>query len=340
MGSGRRVHRPGGGMMYNAENILWVALGLKRGHGSPSINLLVDALVSVAVGQEYPHSIDAAGNLWVDARKNGETTCFMAHLDTVHDKKVSGNQKLFWDDPEQTRVGTDGKDILGADDGAGCALLAGLIIAGIPAMYLFTQGEECGGIGARAIPQSAMAQFDRIISFDRKGTADICGEQFCGNCASREFVSTLADRLAMGHKWACGSYTDNSEFRDTVKEIVNVSVGYANAHTPMELLDVVYWKNLLDACIGIDWETLPTIGPEPDNDKAWGKYDSDPLPAESMPLEELDYLCSTLGWDCYSSEADIVLDALHRCYKAGMNANKPKNSKGRSNAKKSIFFNV
>jgi putative aminopeptidase FrvX len=54
--------------------------------------------------------------------------------------------------------------MLGADDGAGCAMLMHLIHSGVPAYYIFTVGEEKGGIGATWLAKhkpDLLKQFDR-----------------------------------------------------------------------------------------------------------------------------------------------------------------------------------
>jgi hypothetical protein len=146
----------------------------------------------------------------------------------------------------------------------------------IPGMYLFTQAEETGGKGMKQVVLEQRDRFKgykRAIAFDRKGKHDICGEQSRGNCASKEFVSELAKRLKMKHTWACGTYTDNSELKGIVSEVVNISCGYERNHSPAERLAYNYLSVLADRILEVDWETLPVIGPEPDVDR-WSSYRS------------------------------------------------------------------
>lgn len=232
------------------ETILKLALENKRPVASEAIQNLCVALK----GLHKSSTQDGIGNVWIDLRNETTTTCFMAHLDTVH--REEGPCPVEW---THKQASTGGRAVLGADDGAGVALLAGLISGGVPALYIFTQGEETGGHGAQFIRDNFAESFtkiNRIISFDRKGQQDICGEQWCGDCASREFVAELAQRLDMGHQWARGTYTDNSEFRYLVPEIVNISVGYENCHTPKETLDLDYLRTLLQKCLHMDWESF------------------------------------------------------------------------------------
>ena len=239
----------------------------------------------------------------------------MAHLDTVH--PVAGRLDLFLTNDKQVYAEQNKKPaILGADDGAGVALLLEMLTAGAPALYLFSQGEECGGSGGRFAAQQR-ARFegiDRLISFDRRGQHDICGAQIVGTLASEAFVFDLAKKLEMGHKWAEGTYTDNSEFQDLIPEIVNVSVGYEKEHSSNESLDYGYWCKLRGACIHLDWESLPTIGPDTsrDDDRWVSSHASTSYSVEDAVLEEFQGLCFELKLKENSYEAILILEALER----------------------------
>jgi len=248
-----------------ARSILWKALRLKRRDGTKGVLKLREYIQAMLKNQGI---VDDAGNLWLAFEGEGSSdTLFMAHLDTVHTHGPGVNQQIFYDDDAKRWVSTGGEDVLGADDGAGVAMLAHLYLSGVKGTYLFTQGEEIGGVGARWIKENApdaIKGFKRSISFDRKGKTDICGEQLVGNCASTEFVAKLADALGMGHKWARGSFTDSAVFKGIIPEIVNISVGYENAHCYTERLDLEYLFALADKVITIDWDSMPVVGPAPD----------------------------------------------------------------------------
>jgi len=311
------------------ESILWLALRYARPHKSQAIETLMVKLESIApIGARI--SRDQQNNLWIDTRQAATMTMFMAHLDTV--ASLPGSIPLFMS--QDGIIETDGKNVLGADDGAGVALIASLMESGVPALYLFSQKEESGGDGGRfaATLRDKFYGIERLISFDRKGTTSICGEQMAGTLASRDFVHELAYRLGMGHQWDCGTYTDNSEFQDLIPEIVNVSIGYANNHGPMETLDYGYFLKLREACLTLDWETLPTVGPDTSNDfkaDAWEGYfskgdpcksafGSDPIDylVDSVEIEHWD-LCESIGIVRGTWEADMILDSLTRCFEDG-----------------------
>ena len=142
-----------------------LALSMKRPHNSEGTRRLTDWLEDNAPAGAQVHR-DKAGNLHIDTRKTkNNRTLFTAHVDTVH--RDQGPNKIR---KTPTSWHAEGGVPLGADDGAGCAMLMRLLHSGVPAYYLFTQGEECGGIGASYVAQDVefLKQFDRAIAFDRQ----------------------------------------------------------------------------------------------------------------------------------------------------------------------------
>jgi len=203
---------------------------------------------------------DKAGNLHVDNRFGKSKTLFIAHVDTVH--RDTGVNKIR---KTQTHWYADGAP-LGADDGAGCAMLMHLIHSGVRGYYIFSQGEECGGIGAKHIADKhadLLKQFDRAIAFDRRGIDSVISHQGMGRCASDKFCDALASALnehndnLMYSPDDTGVYTDTAEFTDIIPECTNISVGYYNEHGERENLDIVHFAALAVATAKLDWEALP-----------------------------------------------------------------------------------
>lgn len=261
------------------------ALSTTRPDGSDAIQTLMELLRQLADSVEAEHWTDAEDNLWVDL---GGTTVFTAHLDTVC-PKVQQPIKLYVDGDVWH---TNGASTLGADDGAGIAVLAGLIAAKIPGLYLFTQGEEIGGYGARFAANTEgrrLADYKRAVAFDRKGATDICGSQCVGVLASPDFVGALAEQLNMGHSWADGLYTDNAEFAGMIPEIVNIACGYEHNHTKFETLDTKYLRELFLATLAVDWENLPCVGP--DVSRYSFEDDGDEIELERLVRNAADALC-------------------------------------------------
>jgi putative aminopeptidase FrvX len=148
--------------------VLATALSTKRPHGSKT-NVKFTAWLRDQLPLDLNKAAfyDGAGNLHVDNRsKATHKTLFVAHVDTVH--RNEGKNKIT-----KTKTHWRAKgDVLGADDGAGVALLMHMIHANVRGYYIFTQGEERGGVGARYLAEKMpdlLREFDRAIAFDRRG---------------------------------------------------------------------------------------------------------------------------------------------------------------------------
>ena len=248
----------------NKKSILYKtlarALSAKRPHNTPAVSdfteWLFNALPPTLKGFT---SVDGAGNLHVDNRIAGSRTLFIAHVDTVH-REVGANKIRktagMWY--------ADGAP-LGADDGAGVAMLMHMIHSGINGYYIFSQGEECGGIGAKFVSKDVnlLSQFDRAIAFDRRGVDSIISHQGWGRCASDTFCQALADALNLHDENLMympddtGVYTDTAEFVDVIPECTNISVGYNSEHSQQESLNIHHFELLSEAVLHVEWDKLP-----------------------------------------------------------------------------------
>jgi hypothetical protein len=236
------------------------ALSMMRPHNSEGTRRLTDWLEQ-RVPADARIKRDAAGNLHVDTRLNSSNrTLFVAHVDTVHRKEGPNKIKqtpTYWY--------ADGA-ALGADDGAGVAMLMHLMHSGVPAYYIFTQGEECGGIGATHLAKhdaKLLSEFDRAIAFDRRGIDSVITHQGRGRCCSDAFADALSAALNEGDTLMylpdnTGVYTDTAEFIEVIPECTNISVGYYSEHSDKESLDIIHFQALADRVALIDWDSLPT----------------------------------------------------------------------------------
>jgi hypothetical protein len=231
--------------------------------------------------------IDEAGNIHVDLRVDEcNRTLFTAHTDTCTGSRGFENTIVKSD----THYTSDGTDVLGADDGAGIAILYGLIQAGFPAYYIFTRQEECGGIGGAYIVEEMpelLLEFDRAIAFDRKGTSDVIYRMSVGHTSTLGFAEEMSEalnRLGMLYMPSDrGSFTDVATWSEYIPDCVNISCGYANEHSGNESLDIAHFQALAECVLHIDWDALPVsameikagkglIGPLSDEYKAWIAY--------------------------------------------------------------------
>jgi hypothetical protein len=245
---------------------------------------------------------DTVGNVHIDNRIHSDNkTLFVAHVDTVH--RTTGANKIR---KTKTMWYADGA-ALGADDGVGCALLMHMLHAAVPGYYVFTQGEECGGIGAKHLAAQyphLLAEFDRAIAFDRKGTDSVISHQGYGRCCSDAFADALSgalnatDETLMYSPDDTGVYTDTAEFTDIIPECTNVSCGYMYEHGDREQLDIIHFDLLAKAVIEIDWDALvtdrdPTV-PDPDdavvNDGWWKNYKGTAKTVSAFALDDVGLL--------------------------------------------------
>jgi len=236
------------------------ALSLKRPHHGEGASLFTGWLCD-HIPQHLDVTIDQVGNVHIDARMGVRNrTLFVAHVDTVH--RDDGPNKFIKAHGTWYAKGSQ----LGADDGAGCAMLMHLLHSSVPGYYIFTQGEECGGIGAKHLAKDhadLLKQFDRAIAFDRRGIDSVITHQGYGRCCSDEFADALAEELNVDERLMYlpdngGIYTDTAEFTDVIPECTNISVGYNHEHSDKESLDIYHFMALADRVVQIKWDSLPT----------------------------------------------------------------------------------
>ena len=238
------------------------ALSAKRPHNTVAVSAFTEWLFNnlPPVLKGFT-SVDGAGNLHVDNRTAGSRTLFIAHVDTVH--RETGANKIRKTKAMWYAEGAP----LGADDGAGCAMLMHLIHSDVKGYYVFSQGEECGGIGAKFLEsthKSLLGQFDRAIAFDRRGTDSIISHQGWSRCASDAFCQALANDLNLYDENMMyapddsGVYTDTAEFTDIIPECTNISVGYDHEHSQQESLNIAHFELLAQSVLQVEWDKLPT----------------------------------------------------------------------------------
>jgi len=237
----------------------------KRPHTSATEREWINAHILPRISTTEPHFVDGIGNIHIDLRTDNTQPHFIRrshrHL-TPRGWAASSHRGKGWHmrvaDPSATNC-------LGADDGAGVLVLLALIEAVVPAYYIFTRGEERGGIGATYLAEKhpeLLRQFDRAIAFDRKGTSSVISHQGYGRCCSDAFADALSDALTddvlMYAPDETGVYTDTAEFVSFIPECTNISVGYINEHTTKETQDLTHLKALIAHVLTIDWDALPT----------------------------------------------------------------------------------
>ena len=203
---------------------------------------------------------DEFGNLFIQI---GESDAmFTSHLDTATSANTAVKHVI-----EGHIIKTDGTSILGADDKAGVTIMLFMIMHSIPGLYYFFLGEEVGCVGSRKVAAthgtSKIEGIKKVISFDRRGTESVITHQSSRRCCSDAFGNALADALnAADCTFAykndpSGILTDSLQFVGVYPECTNISVGYQNEHTFSEKQDIEHLTKLANACLKIDWSSLP-----------------------------------------------------------------------------------
>jgi hypothetical protein len=211
--------------------------------------------------------IDEAGNIHVDTRNGPHNrTMFTSHTDTVHREGGANAIRLDTSNPLAIKWRADNGSCLGADDGAGVALMVHMIEAGVKGLFVFFRGEEVGGVGsswlAENMPQ-ALEGIDRCISLDRAGGHDVITHQAGGRCCSDSFADALAAALTTDDMSLCyaadstGVFTDSANLTRIVAECTNLSVFYTSQHGDGEWQDVTFLQQLAEQLVAVAWDDLP-----------------------------------------------------------------------------------
>jgi len=248
-----------------------------------------DQLIEDVMSNLLPNNIekDQFGNYFY---KIGDSnTIFASHLDTVSKEYKKVNHLL-----DDNLIKTDGKTTLGADDKAGMTIMLWMIKNEVPGLYYFFVGEEVGCIGSGLASKylNLGDNYDKIISFDRRGTGSVITHQSYSRSCSDGFANDLCSELNKNGlsytKDDGGVYTDSAEFMDSISECTNISVGYYKEHTNGEYQDIDHLTKLADACLLVDWENLSVIRDfkiresKPYSYGGWGNWDDfyrdDPKP--------------------------------------------------------------
>ena len=203
---------------------------------------------------------DEFGNLFIQIGKSD--VMFTSHLDTATSALTQVVHTF-----DGKLIKTDGKSILGADDKAGVVIMLNMIENNIPGLYYFFLGEEVGCIGSRKVATKQKTEkiegINKVISFDRRGTDSVITFQSSQRCCSETFGEALSKQLNLSDETfsykndPTGILTDSVQFIGIYSECTNISVGYKNEHTYGEVQDIEHLDKLAQACLLVDWNSLP-----------------------------------------------------------------------------------
>lgn len=176
----------------------------------------------------------------------------VAHIDTVW----STSPMIIYDSEKEIMTGVHG---LGADDRAGIFMILQLLEAGFRPSIIFTNGEECGGIGSLDLvkdyrkKEKFFTDLRCLIELDRTGHCDSVYYQ-SSNSSYEKWINSF------GFKTAKGTFTDISIIAPIWDvAAVNLSVGYYYEHCVNELLYIRFYEDTFDKMVKIlsSTELLP-----------------------------------------------------------------------------------
>lgn len=303
-------------------------LTTKRPAHTQGEHLAASLIEGFLAHNNVPYVMDKAHNIIADLRDGTSNVLFSSHYDSAH----RGEQPTGY--ANKVSLSHDGSHFrgvdacIGADDASGIFVMARMIEAGVPALYIFHASEEVGGIGSHYIADHTPEVLDGIthaIAFDRRGTRDIIWQQGGEDCASEGTAGVFAYLLNRhGFEYQPddgGSFTDTKLYRHLVPECFNVSVGYDNEHTSEETQDIQHLLKLADVCCELDWSALP-VWRDPDDgyyDQSWdalrydcglsSRYDRNPLVLGDWKIKDTIDPASFSDWhDFILTDFDMAME--------------------------------
>jgi hypothetical protein len=219
---------------------------------------------------------DEFGNLFIQIGESD--VMFTSHLDTATSANTKVNHVF-----DGKYIKTDGTSILGADDKAGVTIMLHMIENDIPGLYYFFLGEEVGCVGSKKVATKQKTEkiegINKVISFDRRGTDSVITFQSSQRCCSDVFGEALSKELNLANDTfkykndPTGILTDSVQFIKIYSECTNISVGYQSEHTFSETQDIEHLEKLAEACLKVDWNSLPVErDPSKTEYRSYGSY--------------------------------------------------------------------
>lgn len=222
-----------------------------------------------------PHLLHRNNNYlyFPGTNKPKDRILMIAHIDTVR-----RTQLLRSDLSIDGNIFTSRTDCLGADDRAGVAALIWMMMKnGDGHSYLFTDLEECGGIGADAAVsdlKNELSLHAYAIEPDRYGDGQAV---FYDGTDNDEFEDYLGE-IVPEFRFSWGTYTDIATICPEIGICgVNVSIGYINQHTSYETLFYDAWLRGIDTIDRLlNCSDIPKFVPNKAIMPTYGHYWRDP----------------------------------------------------------------
>lgn len=232
--------------VFKLLNQLNIPAKSKTQENEAFIDKLLDLLKNIKGVKAYK---DAYDNIIATKGNAMNYPAFCCHTDEVHlveevqDRKImiyEGNIFAF-DSKNKKQVG------LGADDKAGIALCILLLKNLANVKCFFFSNEEVGGHGSMAIDTAHFENCNFLIELDRKGSEDAIIFSGGSPLADKDWVIDALGYTPSNN----GVFTDVNNLRErgVPIQMLNLSVGYYNAHTNKEYLNINEFINSFNYCL-------------------------------------------------------------------------------------------
>lgn len=184
-----------------------------------------------------------------------EKVVLVAHADTFFDEEYEYPKTDHTIVEENEWIRGDGKNAIGADDRAGCAML--YLLKDFGHSILITDGEEYRQKGSKWLMQynpdiaALLNDHQFMVQLDLKGASHFkCYD--VGTDAFREFIESKSGYKESGRE-------NRTDIADLCRDVcgVNFSIGSYGEHTPEERINIREWENTLSMIKKILGSKLP-----------------------------------------------------------------------------------
>jgi hypothetical protein len=200
--------------------------------------------------------------------------------------------------------------VLGADDRAGCWLI---YQNAKDINFILCRDEEIGGVGSEMLAENGVFkdlledfQIPCGIVLDRRGTCDIIGvhNNYCEADLVRDVQKVLPTYVE-----TFGTFCDADQLNGLLP-CVNLSVGYENAHTQGEYLDLIHLFSLSDEIQNLNDELAYNFYDKPMVRNIRWYEDTCDLCGQVGVLYETSVgsFCNACVRDLQDEFADVILD--------------------------------
>lgn len=202
------------------------------------------------------YTIDSVGNIYC---LNSGYPFLSAHMDAVPLNNHASSIYSFSDKENCFCIGgLEGN--IGADDKCGIAVILYLLQYNKFINFIFTVGEESDiCYGSTFFCKNNKKLIEKLpfgLVLDRRGSSDIiCAENNYGTIDFQNYLISISIKNNLGYIPNKGVFSDANNFRNYLS-CANLSVGYYNAHTHMEYVNLNHFNNSCNFVKSIieDWE--------------------------------------------------------------------------------------